>query len=54
MPEQRRRFDREFKYEAVRLATRGDKTLTQFTHGLCPLRTKWLYPDYKQMEDQFE
>jgi transposase len=29
MSEQRRRFDREFKFEAVRLATRGDKTMTQ-------------------------
>ena len=25
----RRRFDREFKHEAVKLATRGDKTMTQ-------------------------
>lgn len=28
MPEPRRRFDRDFKREAVKLATRGDKTLT--------------------------
>lgn len=34
MAEQRRRFDREFKLEAVRLATRGDKTLTRVAYDL--------------------
>ena len=34
MSETRRRFDREFKIEAVKLATRGDKTLTQVALNL--------------------
>jgi transposase len=34
MPKQRRRYDREFKIEAVRLVTRGDKTQTQVAHAL--------------------
>jgi len=34
MSEPRRKFDREFKREAVQLATRGDKTLTQVARDL--------------------
>ena len=34
MPERRRRYDREFKREAVKLATRGDKTMTQVARDL--------------------
>jgi len=34
MSEPRRRFDREFKIEAVRLATRGDKSTSQVARDL--------------------
>ena len=34
MVQQRRQYDREFKIEAARLATRGDKTLTQVSRDL--------------------
>ena len=34
MPKSRRSYDREFKIEAVRLATRGDKTMTQVARDL--------------------
>ena len=34
MPEPRRQYDREFKIEAVKLATRSDKTLIQVARGL--------------------
>lgn len=34
MPVSRRRYDREFKVEAVIMATRGDKTLTQVARDL--------------------
>ena len=34
MPEPRRQYDREFKRESVRLATRGDKTLIQVARDL--------------------
>ncbi len=34
MPVLRRKFDSEFKREAVRLSTRGDKTLTQVAYDL--------------------
>lgn len=34
MSEPRRRFDREFKREAVKLATRGDKPLTHVARDL--------------------
>lgn len=34
MPDRRRQYDHEFKREAVRLATRGDKTMTQVARDL--------------------
>jgi transposase len=34
MPNPRRKYDREFKIEAVRLVTRGDKTQTQVARDL--------------------
>ena len=34
MQKSRRSYDREFKIEAVRLATRGDKTMTQVASDL--------------------
>jgi len=34
MPEPRRRFDREFKIEAVKLATRGDKSSSNVARDL--------------------
>lgn len=44
MAEPRRQYDREFKIEAVKLATRGDKTITQVARDLginSNLLTRW-------------
>jgi len=51
MAEQRRQFTREFKLEAVRLATAGEKSLAQVAREL-GIRSSMLRTWKRQVEDQ--